>query len=205
MNQPDTMKKILYELAAVLLIAAAATGCGNRKAAKQDATEPAAQSVAEAAAETETCFTAIDKYLTDSIGRHYASGDFCIPFHNYIAVDESNPDDIKVWGDFWVDNYTQSGDTLKTVSGGNHPGLMHVRQTGEHFEVTAFDPVLDGSEFLPSARRIFGEKYDDFAKAQADDKKREQIRGEVISAYVKQKKLPVRFYQDYGWPAVALK
>ena len=50
MNQPDTMKKILYELAAVLLIAAAATGCGNRKAAKQDATEPAAQSVADAAA-----------------------------------------------------------------------------------------------------------------------------------------------------------
>ena len=44
------MKTILYELAAVLLIAAAATGCGNRKAAKQDATEPATQSVAEAAA-----------------------------------------------------------------------------------------------------------------------------------------------------------
>ncbi|MBR1405808.1 MAG: hypothetical protein IJ578_02595 [Bacteroidales bacterium] len=199
------MKTILYELAAVLLIAAAATGCGNRKAARQAATEPEAQSVTETAQEVETCFTAIDKYLTDSIAANYSPSELSIPFHNYIAVDESNPDDIKVWGDFWVDNYVQAGDTLKTVSGGNHPGLMHVRQTGEHFEVTAFDPVLDGSEFLPSARRIFGEKYEDFAKAQADDKKREQIRGEVISAYVKRKNLPVHFYQDYGWPAVALK
>jgi len=35
------------------------------------------------------------------------------------------------------------GDTLKCVSGDSHPGLLHNRQTGKGFEVTAFDQVED--------------------------------------------------------------
>lgn len=153
--------------------------------------------------ETETYFTAIDRYLIDSIGTHYPKAEAYIPFSTYIAVDERDAEDIQVWGDFWILNYDQAGDTLKMASGGNHPGKMHIRQTGDnHFEVTSFEQVEDGSSFTPSAKKIFGDKYNAFVAAQADDQKREAIRKESVIEYVQRHGLPVHYYQDYGWPAV---
>ena len=100
--------------------------------------------------------------------------------------------------------FNGEGDTLKTVSGGNHPGLMHVRQTDAGFEVTGFDQVADGSDNLKSAKQIFGEKFDAFQAIQSDEQKREQIRTEVLAEYVKSHNLAATLYQDYGWPAKEL-
>ena len=178
-------------LSAMLLIALVASCCckGSKKAAKTD------QAV-------ETYFTAIDKYLTETIGGQYLGGDICVPFHDYVAVDETNAEDIQVWGDFWVINYNVVGDTLKALSGGNHPGKMHVKMDKDgHFEVTGFDPVGDGADFQPTAEAIFGDKVADFQAAQADQEKRERIRGEVLAGVVKKYDLDVKLYQDYGWPA----
>lgn len=75
----------------------------------------------EAKADKEkTYLNAVEEYLTDEIRRHYTDGDICIPFYTIIDVDDSNRDDIKVKGDFWVLNYNLVGDTLKCVSGGNY-------------------------------------------------------------------------------------
>lgn len=191
------MKKTLYWLCVALILSGVTAGCGNKKAAKNAETpEPA---------EIETYFQAIDKYLVEQIGSQYLPGEICIPYHDYIAVDESNAEDIHVWGDWWIDNLNVAGDTLKFVSGGSHPGLMHVRQTPEgHFEVTSFEVVEDGSLSLPSARRIFGDKYEAWQAANSDSDKRERVRGEAIALYARRNKLPVKFYQDYGWPAVTL-
>ena len=96
----------------------------NQKVAK----EPVESQVAE---KESTCLTAVDDYLVNEFGKHYVQGDVCIPCAYVIDKDESNADDILVWGDFWVFNYKLSGDTLKTVSGGAHPGLMHVQKTDD--------------------------------------------------------------------------
>ncbi|MBO4316239.1 MAG: hypothetical protein J5867_09815, partial [Prevotella sp.] len=149
-------------------------------------------------------FPAIDRYLTDSIGSQYAKGEHCVPIHSIVRVDERNAEDILVWGDFWVFNYNQSGDTLKCVSGGSHPGLMHIRQTEKGFEVTGFDQVGDGSKYLPTAKKIFGEKYNAFQAINSDEAQREKLRADVLSAYVKKHNLPVTMYQDHGWPAKKL-
>ena len=151
-----------------------------------------------------TYFPAIDRYLAGQIGSHYGKGEHCVPFHSIVGVDERNAEDILVWGDFRVFNYNQVGDTLKCVSGGNHPGLMHIRQTQKGFEVTAFDQVEDGSRFLPTAKKIFGEKYDAFHAINSDEQKREKLRAEALSDYVKKNNLDVFLYQDYGWPAKKL-
>ena len=197
-------KTIIWLFAAILLTSF--VSCNGRRNAKQAAAEAEATEVCEAVeAQAETYFTAIDKYLTDEIGKQYAAGEITIPFHNYVSVDESNADDIVVLGDFWVFNYNQSGDTLKTVSGGNHPGKMHVKQTEDgHFEVTAFEPVADGADNLASAKSLFGDKFDAFQAAQADQEKREALRREVAAAYAKCHDLAVSLIQDYGWPAVEL-
>ena len=150
-------------------------------------------------------FPAIDRYLADSIGSRYAKGEHCVPIHSIVRVDERNTKDILVWGDFWVFNYNQVGDTLKCVSGGSHPGLMHIRQTEKGFEVTAFDQVEDGSRYLPTAKKIFGDKFDAFKTINSDEKNRERLRAEGLATYAKKNGLAVTLYQDYGWPAKKLK
>ena len=150
-------------------------------------------------------FPAIDRYLADSIGSRYAKGEHCVPIHSIVRVDERNSEDILVWGDFWVFNYNQVGDTLKCVSGGSHPGLLHIRQTEKGFEVTAFDQVEDGSRYLPTAKKIFGDKFDAFKTINSDEKNRERLRSEGLATYAKKNGLSVTLYQDYGWPAKKLK
>ena len=117
---------------------------------------------------------AINHYLTKEIGSQYLKGEYCVPIQNIC------------------------------VSGGSHPGLIHVCKTENGFEVTSFDQVEDGSSYLPSAKKIFGEKYDAFHNINSDEQKREEIRTEVLSAFVKEHNIPVTMYQDYGWPAKKL-
>ena len=149
-------------------------------------------------------FPAIDRYLVNVFGKQYAQGEHCVPIHSIVTVDERNGEDILVWGDFWVFNYNQAGDTLKCVSGGSHPGLMHIRQTEKGFEVTGFDQVEDGTDNLPSAKRIFGDKYDRFHAINSDAEARERLRADGLAAYAKNHNLGVTMYQDYGWPAKKL-
>ena len=151
-----------------------------------------------------TYFPAIDRYLVNEFGKQYAEGEHCVPFHSIVAVDERNSEDILVWGDFWVFNYNQVGDTLKCVSGGSHPGLMHIKQTDYGFEVTDFDQVEDGSRNLPSAKRIFGDKYDAFHAINSDADRREKLRADVLAEYVRKEGLSATMYQDYGLPAQKL-
>ena len=151
-----------------------------------------------------TYFPAIDRYLADSIGSQYTKGEYCVPIHSIVGVDERNADDILVWGSYWVFNYNQVGDTLKCVSGGSHPGLMHVRQTEKGFEVTAFDQVEDGSSYLTTAKKIFGDKFDAFQTINSDEQKREKLRANVLATYVKKHGLTTTLYQDSGWPAKKL-
>ena len=98
------------------------------------------------------------------------------------VIDESAGDngETVVKGAFWVYNYKIDGDTLKCVSGGAHPGAMHVVKDddGDEYEVLKFDAVGDGSQFEPTAKEIFGDKYEDFMKYDSDDKAQEALRGE---------------------------
>ncbi|MCR4603754.1 MAG: hypothetical protein K5683_09540 [Prevotella sp.] len=149
-------------------------------------------------------FPAIDRYLTEQLGKQYAEGEHCVSIHNIVAVDEEKADDILVWGDFWVFNYNLVGDTLKCISGGAHPGLMHIQQTAKGYEVKGFEQVEDGDQFLPTARMIFADKYDAFQAVNSDEKRREKLRAQGLSSYVKSHHLAATMYQDYGWEAVKL-
>ena len=150
-------------------------------------------------------YEAIDRYLAETIGTQYREGDVCIPLHPYIYVDESNKKDLQVLGDFWVFNYDIEGDTLKTVSGGSHPGKMHLKQDPDgNYYVSSFDAVEEGSRYLPTARRIFGNRLEAFQAASSNDVKRGQVRKDAIACYVARNRIPVSYYQDYGWDAVSI-
>ena len=192
----------MWMMAAILVCGVSLVGCGNKKAKEVTKEEPV--KVEQVVPDTELCNAAVNDYLVNVIGKNYAEAEYCIPSPFIISSDEGNKDDVLVWGDFWVFNYDISGDTLKTVSGGNHPGLMHLKRTDKDFEVTNFEVVEDGEGNMESAKRIFGDKFDAFWEVNSNQEKRESIRLQFIADYVKKNNLPVKMVQDYGWPAVAL-
>ena len=144
----------------------------------------------------------LNQYLVDSIGSQYAPGEICIPCATIVACDQDSDSAMLVWGDYWVFNFNVAGDTLKTVSGGDHPGLMRVKQNEKgEFEVLSFEQVEDGHGNEASARRIFGDMYEAFHGINSDEETREEARSVAIGWYVKTHNLPVKYYQDYGSPA----
>lgn len=195
----------LWMLAAILFCGAFLMSCGNKKAKEQpkEIQEEVVQ-VEKVVSDAELCNAAVDDYLVNVIGKNYAEAEYCIPCPIFVSTDDGNKDDVLVWGDFWVFNYDVAGDTLKTVSGGSHPGLMHVKKTDNGFEVVGFDAVEDGAGNMESAKKIFGEHFDSFWEINSNQEKREDIRLHFIADYVKKHNLPVKMVQDYGWPAVAL-
>ena len=190
-------KMKLWIMAAILFCGVAGlTSCHNDNGQEKG--------LAEIADETRPgdCEYVIGMYMTDSIGSQYAPGEVCIPCIQVVKLDDSNPDSVLVWGDFWVFNYNVAGDTLKMVSGGSHPGMMTLHPADEGgYVVTGFDQVSDGSENIPSAKRIFGDKYEAFHAINSNEEKREEVRATQIADYAKAHDLPVKYYQDYGWPA----
>lgn len=206
------MRKYGFIAASVILCGMMLVACQPKNETSSspahDAENSTEQSAADAtskdAAKRQTVEQVIDQYMVDTFGSQYSQGQVCIPQQMVIATDESDGQDIKVWGDFWVFNYNIAGDTLKTASGGSHPGLFHLKKASNGYEVTGFDQVGDGSQFEPTARKIFGDRYEAFMKMYSDDKAREQNRAQSIAKYVKAYGLKVGMYQDYGWPAVTL-
>ena len=152
----------------------------------------------------ELFYSVVYKYMIDEFGPHYDPADVGIPCPVIIAEDDSNKDDILLYGNFWYFNYKLNGDTLENTSGGSYPGVMHVKSTDAGYEVTGMDLTEDGSGFTESAKKIFGKYYDTFMKDGEDDKLLEKTRAQIIANYVAANNLSITAYQDYGWDPVTL-
>lgn len=143
-------------------------------------------------------------YLED-LNESYDEADVTIPCVRILDIDESDKSDIKVYGDFGIYNYNLSGDTLACASGGDYPGVIHITTEADgDYEVTKFDQVEDGSNFDSSAKKLFGDKYDEFIALDSDDEDRNAVRAQIIANYVAANNLDVKYYQDYGWDKVEL-
>ena len=195
-----------WMLAAILICGACLISCGNKTDKEENGVQNAQTEVqAEPQVPGAVMYdAAVNDYLVNVIGKNYAEAEYCIPCPILVSTDDGNKEDVLVWGDFWVFNYDLSGDTLKTVSGGDHPGLMHLKKTDKGMEVTSFEVVEDGAGNLESAKKIFGDHYEAFHEVNSNQEKRESIRLQFIADYVKKNNLPVKMVQDYGWPAVEL-
>ena len=142
---------------------------------------------------------AISDYLVREIGVHYLQGERCIPTLLMVAEEDS-----LVYGDFWIFWYKLSGDTLQTVSGGNHAGRMTIAYHNGQPVVTAFEQIVNGAGNDASAQRIFGSHYDIYCNMHSNADVREAVRREQLDEYIRLHHIPARYYQDYGWPTVEL-
>lgn len=140
--------------------------------------------------------------MATEVSKDYEPADESIPTVAVVYEDSTPEDEILVYGDFWVDNYNLEGDVLKTASGGNYPGCMHVSKAD--YTVTAFDVVQDGENWDSSAKEIFGDHYDDFMKIHNDTDARNELRKVTVTDYVFLNALDAKYYQDEGWDPVEL-
>ncbi len=199
--------KIYITLTTVILLIAGMTCC------KQKVAETI-ENVVTLEVPQNPYLVAIESYLVDSLGKNYSPGEVCIPAYSVINIEEPGEPsdstevitatDIKVWGDWWVFNYNIVGDTLQCVSGGSHPGMFLLKKDGDVFKIVSFDQVEDGSRNLPSAKRIFGDSYEDFHAINSNQEVRDSVRLAMVAQYVQEHNLTVTHLQDPGWPAVAL-
>lgn len=149
-------------------------------------------------------YAAVYDYIVKEFETYYEKADVGIPCVIIIDTDESDPDDIRVWGDFWYNTYDLDGETLFCKAGGDYPGCIHLKQTDSGYEVSEMEIVGDGSENIPSAKKIFGERYEAYEAVVSDTDNREKVRKQIISDYVKANSLKITAYQDYGWDPVEL-
>ena len=212
------MKKKLALLLSLLMIFSftVLTACGgtnNEDApaeesapAAEENTADAAEEIADAAehgyAGSDPVEAAVYEYVADELSEGYSDAEYNIPIVSIVGTDDSNASDILVWGDFWVINYNGEGDTLKAASGGDYPGLIHLKKDDDEYEVVKMDMVADGGNFESSAKEIFGDKYDAFMKVNSDSEAREKLRAETIANFVKANSLNFTKYQDEGWDPV---
>lgn len=153
---------------------------------------------------SEVFYSVLYQYIADEFGKNYDAADVGIPCPIILSVDESNPEDILVYGNFCYYNYKLNGDILEMTSGGSYPGVIHMKKTDDGYTATSSEIVADGEDFTESAKKIFGGKYDDFTKLQSDDKEAEKTRAQIIANYVAANNLSITAYQDYGWDPVQL-
>ena len=196
--------RYLFTLAVLILLGVCMTTSCKNKASDNQQAEATTDTLPMIEQDHDEYLAAIETYLR-TIGSQYTPGEVCIPSYTVVAINDNDTDYTRVWGDWWVFNYNIVGDTLKCVSGGSHPGLMYLKQNDTHkWIVTSFDQVEDGSRYLPSAKRIFGEYYEAFHKVNSSQEHRDSMRLKQVAYYVKEHNLPVTMLQDSGWPAVPL-
>lgn len=152
----------------------------------------------------ELFYSVLYDYLKENLLGSRNEKETVIPCPVIVYTDESNNDDIRVYGNFWIYSYYLDGDIMKTSSGGSYPGCIHIKSTDAGYEVTDMEIVEDGQNYTDSAKKIFGEHYEDFVKATGDTAGTEEIRAQIIANYVAANDLSVTAYQDYGWDPVAL-
>ena len=227
------MKNRLFKLMAMMMVLAmvlAFAGCGSSETAKEDTDEKTEETVDDAddkddaddnddADDVDEAFPgakygyngsdpvemAVYEYIVDEIGDNYDDADACIPVVHIIHVDYTDEKDIKVYGDYQIDNYNIEGDTLKCVSGGDYPGCMHVeKESDDEYEVTKFDAVEDGSNNTESAKKIFGDHYKDYAAYHSDQDAKDEDRYYAVMDYVNMNEIPCTKFQDEGWDPVEL-
>ena len=139
--------------------------------------------------------------------KKFAEGDtskyvIAIPDLNIYKIEDTK-DGAKVYGDFWCETYYRYGDLLKNAGGGENPGVMHLKKTGNTYKVTKVEIVEDGEGILESALKICnGNKK--MAEKMASGNYSEKVRRKTIKTYVKQNNLKIKAYKDYGWQYINL-
>ncbi len=134
---------------------------------------------------------------------------FCFFLEESTEDDFPVPNDIKVYGNFWMFIYSKKGKTLFCESGGENPCALYLRKTGDNsYEVTRMDRAADGSHYAEDIKRICAgntaleQQFYDSGNAEKDPVK--SRREWYLRNYITDNNLDIDSYRDYGRDPVRL-
>ena len=140
---------------------------------------------------------AVTQFLLENTNGEEAMGDIttCTPI--VLDVDDSDPSDVKVWGEFWVDEFILHKTTLINVSGGSYGGVAHFDTTGGSPLLTSLETLDEGSDYDTSVDEIFGsvDLSDEYFEV-IDD--RDPYRAEALANYINANGIYITQFQDHG-------
>ncbi len=159
-------------------------------------------------------YTGQDKYLKSicddmvkTLGNQFLpDNEKCveIPTPYIVKVDDTNKDDIKVYGDFYIFGYNLDGTVFVNKNGGSFPGCYHLKDDNGVISVVSKEIAEDGSNFMSSLTKICGndeELTKQVAAAGSGDDKDDK-RVEYVRMYGLNKGINITAIKDYGWPII---
>ena len=145
----------------------------------------------------------ISGYMVTDYAKNYGDqGDVFIPYSVVVERDESNPEDILVYGIFDIDGYDLRNSTLVTCCGGRNYGIFHLKKADDG-TVTVTDAELPMTE--EETEELFAGVPDIYDKVRAvTDEELNETRATAIAEYVNSNGLNILQWQDYGRLPVAV-
>ena len=155
---------------------------------------------------------AICEYLETEYGA--GSGSVMIPAPVILHTDDSDAENVKVWGNFWTLGYNLEGTCLVCEGGGEAPGVMELTQAEDGgYEVTSFRVAGDGDKYAEDIRmfceEVEGEDTDSLYEQymQSNDlgaSPAADVRKAFIEQYVADNDLDIDSFQDPGWDPIVI-
>lgn len=124
-----------------------------------------------------------------------------IPTPFIVKVDDDDRNDIKVYGDFWIDGYQMEGTIFNTKNGGSMPGCYHLNDGDNGIVFASKEIAEDGSNNWSSLVRICGGD-ENLAKEVINARENDSLRYEYAKMYAKENVLKLSGIKDYGWPII---
>ncbi|MCR5371101.1 MAG: LysM peptidoglycan-binding domain-containing protein [Clostridium sp.] len=146
---------------------------------------------------------AVCDYLFDNAATGKQSGEIVIPGFIAVNADETDPEDIRVLGDFWYVVYDRQEDVLSSVAGREYFGCLHFRLEDGQYLFQNIDPVFP-DEGEDAGKKLFGESFPAWKKIRSDYALREETRAQLIADYARAFGFSAAAYQDYGWNPLEL-
>ena len=127
-----------------------------------------------------------------------------IPYVNIVDVDDSDPEDVLVYGDYYLWEFEQIDDTLCAVSSSHIPGIIHMTQIGEGDVADYYGNSMDQGLTDDEVEELFGEYYEHYLTITSDDDAWRSGMATIIADYVKANSLSITKYQLDGDSALDL-
>ena len=99
--------------------------------------------------------------LMEERGSKIKQADVTIPDIVVVKVDDSDPQDIKVWNYARAFSYKKKGTALVALDGVEVLGLMHLKETVNGFEVTSWEKAANGDDekVMKSLQKICNDNW----------------------------------------------
>ncbi len=115
------------------------------------------------------------------------------------TVDDTH---MKVYGNFWVFNYTLKDDVLDQISGGERPAIMSLEKKDEGWIITNVEECDSGADYYLDIKRFCnGDKELEEAFATSADASSplfKEVFLKYLQDYITANNLPAKFWKEYG-------